>query len=98
VTIQMLVRESAQADLRDAFNWYQDKLPGLGAEFMEAVEIKLKRIESNPLQFPILRGHTRRAIVTRFPYGIFVVFNDDVVAVLAVMHHARAPVHWQRRT
>ena len=94
----MLVRESAQADLRDAFNWYQDKQPGLGEEFLEAVEIKPKRIESNPLQFPILRRQTRRAIVTRFPYGIFFVFSDDVIAVLAVMHHARAPVHWQRRT
>ena len=94
----MLVRESAQADLRDAFNWYQDKQPGLGVEFMEAVEAKLKRIESNPLQFPILRGQTRRAIVTRFPYGIFYVSSKDVISVLAVMHHARAPALWQRRT
>ena len=94
----MLVRDSAQADLRDAFNWYQVKQRGLGEEFMEAVGATLKRNESNPLQFPILRGETRRAIVTRFPYGIFFVFSDDVIAVLAVMHHARAPVHWQRRT
>ena len=94
----MLMRESAQADLRDAFHWYQDKQPGLGEEFIEAVEAKLKRIESNPHQFPILRGQTRRAIVTRFPYGIFYVLSNDVIAVLAVMHHARAPVHWQRRT
>ena len=94
----MLVRESAQIDLRDAFNWYQDKQPGLGEEFMEAVEDKLRRIESNPLQFPILRGQTRRAIVTRLPYGIFYVLSKDAIAVLAVMHYARAPAHWQRRT
>lgn len=92
----MLVRESAQTDLRDAFNWYQDKQPGLGEEFLEAIDAKLKRIESNPLQFPILRGYTHRAIVTRLPYGIFYVFSDEVISVLAVMHHARAPVHWQR--
>ena len=75
----MLVRESAQADLRDALNWYEDKQPGLGQEFLEAIDAKLKRIESNPLQFPILRGQTRRAIVTRFPYGTFYVLSDEVI-------------------
>ena len=94
----MLVRESAQIDLRDAFNWYQGKQPGLREEFMDAVEDKLRRIESNPLQFPILRGQTRRAMVTRFPYGTFYVLSKDAIALLAVMHHAHAPAHWQRRT
>ena len=96
MSIRLLVRESAQADLRDAFTWYQDKQLGLGEDFLEAIDAKLKRIESNPLQFPILRGQIRRAIVTRFPYGIFYVFGDEMISVLAVIHHARAPVRWQR--
>ena len=64
---------------------------------MGAAEPKLAQIESNPWQFPAARDVTRRAIVMRFPYGIFFVPNDELVAVLAVMHHARTPLRWQRR-
>ena len=85
------------ADLRDAYAWYEERQRGLGAEFMEAVERKLAQIELNPSQFPAVRDVTRRAIVMRFPYGIFFVQRDELVAVLAVMHHARAPLRWQRR-
>lgn len=85
------------ADLREAYAWYEERQRGLGAEFMEAVERKLNQIESNPWQFPAVHNLTRRAIVMRFPFGIFYVPSDETVAVLAVMHHARAPLRWQRR-
>ena len=97
MTLRLLLRPAAVADLRDAYAWYEERQPGLGSEFMDAVERKLAQIESNPWQFPAVRDVTRRAIVMRFPYGIFFVPRDELVAVLAVMHHARAPLRWQRR-
>lgn len=97
MTSRLLWRPPAVADLRDAYVWYEERQPGLGAEVIDAVERKLAQIESNPWQFPAVRDVTRRAIVMRFPYGIFNVPRDQLVAVLAVIHHARAPLRWQRR-
>jgi hypothetical protein len=85
------------ADLQGAWAWYEERQSGLGAEFMDAVEHKLAQVRSNPLQFPAVRGATRRAIVMRFPYGIFYIPRGDLISVLAFMHHARAPLRWQRR-
>ena len=54
-------------------------------------------IASNPLAFPAVHGETRRAVVRRFPYGVyFRVIGDDVV-VTAVMHGRRLPRRWQSR-
>ena len=39
----------------------------------------------------------RRAIVHRFPYGIFFVTHSEFINVIAVMHHARDPKHWRIR-
>ena len=94
---RLILRPAAEADLRETYIWYEARQPGLGAEFMEAAERKLLHIESNPLQFPELRSSTRRAIIARFPYGIFYVLQGQSIAVLAVMHHARAPLRWQGR-
>jgi toxin ParE1/3/4 len=98
VSLPLLIREPAQADLQEAFTWYEGKQKGLGREFIQAVEASFSRIESNPLQFPVLRGETRRAIIARFPYGVFYVPGKDAISVMAVMHHARAPTRWQQRS
>ncbi len=39
----------------------------------------------------------RRALVRRFPYGIFFVFQDSRVTVIAVFHAKREPRVWQGR-
>lgn len=97
MSFHLLLRSAAKADLRDSFAWYEERQSGLGEEFMQAVEHKLAQIESNPLQFPAVRAATRRAIVKRFPYGIFYVPHKNMISVLAVIHHARAPLRWQQR-
>ena len=97
MSFQLLLRPAAKADLREAFAWYETQQAGLGGDFLEAVGRKLAQLESNPLQFPVVRQATRRAIVTRFPYSVFYVLQDQLISVLAMMHHAREPAHWQRR-
>ena len=98
MSFRLLLRPAAVADLRDAYAWYEERHAGLGVEFMEAVEAKLAQVEANPWQFPAVRQVMRRPIVRRFPYGIFFVLQGDQIAVLAVMHHARSPLKWQRRS
>jgi len=45
---QICFRKEAFEDLSESFNWYNDCRIGLGLDFLEVVEDKLKLIESKP--------------------------------------------------
>jgi plasmid stabilization system protein ParE len=92
----------ASHDLSEAWAWYNRQQPGLGAEFLSAVEPLLESIENRPLQFPKLETesarHLRYALVRRFPYRIiFEVGSDETLVVLAVAHTSRRPDYWSDR-
>ncbi|TXL73636.1 hypothetical protein FHP25_20800 [Vineibacter terrae] len=57
----------------------------------------LRRIVTNPLAFSRVHGEVHRAVVRRFPFGIYFRVHGDDVVVLAVMHGRRHPRRWQSR-
>jgi len=97
VSLPIIFRPEALDDLAEAFQWHEEQRSGLGAEFMAAVDAKLEQVQARSKQFPRVRGLIRRAIVRRFPYGIFFVAHSEFVNVIAVMHHARDSKRWRRR-
>lgn len=87
-----MILPGAAADLDAAAEWYESEREGLGAEFLRHVDRLLHRIESGPLQFPLVSGEVRRGLVTRFPYGVFFVTDGEAAVVVAVLHlHRRVP-------
>jgi len=94
---RLLLEPEAQADLGEAFLWYETQRLGLGSEFLAEVALVLEQIERMPESFAIIRGQTRRALLHRLPYAVFYVLDPDVVAVTAVMHGRRDPRRWQER-
>jgi plasmid stabilization system protein ParE len=78
--------------------WYESQRSRLGHEFLDAAEELFARISENPLQFPILYRGTRRALLPRFPFGVFFRVQEHTVVVLAVMHASRSPNRWRDRT
>ena len=97
MSLPLIFRDEALADLDEAYLWYEEQRQGLGVEFIQAIESRLEQIQSNQKQFPRIRFVIRRAIVTRFPYAIFFIEQERFISIIAVMHHARSPRHWQRR-
>ena len=94
---ELLLRPAAAADLEGAFLWYEEQRPGLGDEFLAAVHATLDTIAESPHRFPVVHRDTRRALVRRFPYGVFYRFVDDTVFVVACFHASRDPKRWARR-
>lgn len=80
----------------EAQDWYETQSPGLGEEFIAALELQLKRLEQAPLLYTEVIPGVHRALLPRFPYGLFYTVNDDLVQVLAVLHDARHPRRWPR--
>jgi plasmid stabilization system protein ParE len=88
----------ATKDLNDAGDWYDAQRPGLGAEFLAAVEVSLRRIAELPQSFPVVRREARKALLARrFPYFILFVEASDRVLILGVFHTARDPNVWSAR-
>jgi plasmid stabilization system protein ParE len=87
----LIIRTEAEADLLQAFTWYEEQRSGLGREFMEEISRCLQTIELRPLSFALIDDLARRAIARRFPYALFFVIGVDEVSVVAAFHMARHP-------
>lgn len=94
---RLLVRRSAKGDVRSAARWYELQRPGLGREFVAEVDAALSRVAENPLQCQVLHRETRRAIVHRFPYGLFYRVEGSTIVVFCVSHLHREPASWKAR-
>lgn len=97
VSRRLILRPEAEAEMTDAFDWYEDRVPGLGGEFLLCVDAVFNAIVRDPLQFPRIHRTARRAITRRFPYEVFFVEDDERVVVLSVFHAKRNPARWQER-
>ena len=91
---RLVVRPRARRELLAAFDWYEAQRPGLGDAFLRAVDAVFASIRRTPALYGIARGRSRRALVRRYPYGVFFYERDGEVVVLAVVHSRRHPRHW----
>ena len=47
------IRPKARADLRRAHDWYEERCPGLGDEFLADHAEAHQRLEADPERFPL---------------------------------------------
>ena len=62
MTFELILRPEAEAELSDAFAWYEKNRPGLGGEFMLAAEATLAEVRRLPESFQKVRAEVRRAL------------------------------------
>ena len=96
--MQLLVRPAAAAEMEEAYRWYEQQRPGLGEEFLAAVDSLLGDIVAHPTAYPAIHREARRALLRRLPYAIFFRSYRDIVIVLECMHGRRDPNRWKGRT
>lgn len=92
-----VVRPAAAADIRRGYVWYERQREGLGEEFLAELRASTDAILSSPTAFPVVHRETRRALVRRFPYGLFFRAVGDVIVLVACFHTSRRPATWKRR-
>jgi plasmid stabilization system protein ParE len=91
------VPPQVEAEAARAAQWYERESLGLGVAFLEVVEATLAAIAENPKRYPLVHRDVRRALLKRFPYGVFFRVRPRAIRVLAIVHLARDPSLWQRR-
>jgi len=97
VTVDVRLRPEAEQDLADAARWYEEQRPGLGQEFLDQVLATFSAIAERPLASTAVFGSIRRALLHRFPFGVFYLVDGDGVVVIGVLHGSRHPRRWKSR-
>ncbi len=97
------VEPEAAAELEQATLWYEGRRPGLGEEFLAAVDDCLDFVARWPVSGSLVPGlprnlPVRRAPVRRFPYHVVYLETDSAIRVLAFAHDRRRPGYWRSRT
>jgi plasmid stabilization system protein ParE len=93
----MIIRPEAEADLANAWDWYERQRAGLGAEFFLCVEEVLERIGRTPEMYMVVHHDVRRALTRRFPYAVYYCIAGNDVVVLGILHTRRDPREWPSR-
>jgi plasmid stabilization system protein ParE len=87
----LIIRPEAERDLAEAYEWYESQLDGLGSDFLLRIDATLSSIQRTPDLYPAVYGKIRRALIRRFPYGIFYLVERNRIVVLGVLHARRDP-------
>lgn len=102
MTLPIEVSAEASTELDSAAMWYAARRPGLGTEFVNAVDDALEAISAwphagSPVHDTPHDLEIRRAPVARYPYHVAYLVLDDRVRILAVAHDRRRPTYWAPR-
>lgn len=95
---RLTVSDRAVREIGEAYEWYEEQVPGLGTEFVEDLEAQFDAIAESPRLYAATQRGVRRALLSRFPYGVFYASKGDIVSILGVVHTSRNPRRWPRRT
>lgn len=93
----VVIRSQAESDFIAAARWYESQSRGLGTEFLRAVEVCIASIGTNPAMFAVVYKNLRRALLRKFPYGIFFLIKQQTVVVIACLHGRQSLVRLNRR-
>lgn len=95
---QVTVSERATREIGEAFEWYQEQQPGLGVEFLEALDVQFQSISRSPQLYAQTQRGVRRALLSRFPYAVFYAEKGEIISILAVVRTSRSPRRWPRQS
>jgi len=95
--MQREIVASAQAEFKEAFDFYESRQPGLGDELTADFKSGVKEILRNPAIGRRLSGNVRRWPLHQFPYALIYQVRQDSVLIVAVAHFRRKPGYWRKR-
>jgi plasmid stabilization system protein ParE len=87
----------ARDEFDEGYDFYEQRPPGAGEAFADAVQSVLDRISIAPRAHQTVFGDVRRAVVRGFPWCVYYREEATRVRVVSVFHTSRDPAVWQAR-
>jgi len=85
----VIIRPKAEADLREAWLWYEAQRPGLGDELLLEIRAAIRLLETDPERRPLYYRDFRRLLARRFPYKVFYRVETGRIIVYRILHARR---------
>ena len=95
--LKVKFRPEARKDIYEAHFWYESRRIGLGEEFFLCVESSIEHIRRNPKLYRDLEAGIRRALVPRFPYGIYYRAKGENITIYGILHLKMDAKNWKNR-
>lgn len=93
--------DAALHEASDAAAYYDLEVPGLGNDYIGELDRAVVAIGERPEAWPrfgvVRRQTVRRFLLSRFPYSVVYLPNDDHALIVAVAHGRRRPTYWASR-
>ena len=97
MSLDLTVSPSAEADILEAFSWYEERQSGLGPRFIGELDLAFARIQSEPLSYQEDLPMIRRCVLHVFPYLVFYTLLGGRIEILAVIHASQDPTYIAER-
>jgi plasmid stabilization system protein ParE len=64
---ELIIQPEAEAEIAEAFDWYEARASGLGSEFLLVLDATFNSVLRNPDSYPEAYKDVHRALLRRFP-------------------------------
>ena len=71
MSYKAIFSSSALKEVKDSYNWYEQRSNGLGDRFFQYVNKSIELIISNPEAFPIKKINSGKPQLINFPTSLF---------------------------
>ena len=89
--------EAFELEVKEASIWYEAFGLNLSHELQVDIEESLNAILLDPKAWSPVKKSYRQKLLSRFPYGIIYLEEDDRILVLVFSHFKRKPGYWLKR-
>ena len=97
MTYSLRFLAEVEEDVSAAYAWYEEKVPGLGEEFLRIFYACANELPRYALLYQKVHGEFRRRLLRRFPFAIYFKIEGDNIIIFGLFHCARDPLTVQTK-
>jgi len=87
---EIFLDPKAKVDIQSAYDYYEEKLAGLGDRFIDSINQALQTLEINPF-YQIRYDSVRCFPIQKFPYMLHFRVEENIVVIYSVINTAMDP-------
>jgi plasmid stabilization system protein ParE len=95
--VRIRILSPAQDEITRIIDFYDDRAPGLGHEFLDDLDKTWESLRDHPEAGAPHSHDLRRVVLGRFPFVVLYSIEPDEIVVHAVAHQRRRPDFWRSR-
>ncbi len=97
MSLPIVLRHEASRDTEEIRNFLNHRKTGLGQDFINRLNEKLRQIGEMPESYSVVWSNVRATRLKRYRYVVYYRIFSDRVEVLAVVHSSRNSSSWKSR-